>query len=195
MTGKAKGNEWERRCCKRLSKWWSEDISDEIRDDIFWRTSSSGGRHTQRDKRDQSTLNSAGDMGYLDIIGKPLIDFFVFEFKIGYSKDIDPLLFIDGKQKEPLLLKWWRKLEEERKKCNRLQSIIIFKRNARHACIVLDSSFFNQLTEYCGDWKYNNMLEIFLVQSSYRLIIIPLTKFLEWLSPKTIIQLLEVMKD
>lgn len=83
----AKGSDYERELCKRLSLWWTNDR----RDDIYWRTDGSGARATVRSKKKQKTANSYGDMSFLDPIGEPLINFALFEFKRGYSssKNLD----------------------------------------------------------------------------------------------------------
>lgn len=67
-----------------LGKWWTQDL-DNPRDDIFYRTSGSGSRHTARMKQNMPTYNSAGDMGYLDPIGRAFVDFFLVEIKRGYT--------------------------------------------------------------------------------------------------------------
>ncbi len=77
----AKGGEFERNICKQLSLWWTENE----RDDIFWRTAGSGARHTTRQKKNISTENSAGDVCYIDQLGKPFIDYFLMELKRGYT--------------------------------------------------------------------------------------------------------------
>jgi len=80
----SKGSEFEKDVCKKLGLWWTQDL-EEPRDDIFYRTSGSGSRHTARMKLDIPTYNSAGDMGYLDPIGRAFIDLFLVEIKRGYT--------------------------------------------------------------------------------------------------------------
>ena len=89
-----KGQEFERQICKRFSLWFT----NEERDDIFWRTSGSGARSTARRKKQISTENSAGDIGYIDPLGKPFIDTCLVEIKRGYSSEIELLGSIDGKK-------------------------------------------------------------------------------------------------
>jgi hypothetical protein len=78
----AKGSSFERDVCKRLSLWWTSDK----RDDIFWRTASSGARATQRRKQGKRTANSYGDVCATDPIGQPLIDLLSIELKRGYNR-------------------------------------------------------------------------------------------------------------
>lgn len=77
----AKGGAFEREISKKLSLWWSEGK----RDDIFWRSSQSGGRATFRGKKGKDTFGSHGDIAALDPIGAPLIKLFCFELKTGKS--------------------------------------------------------------------------------------------------------------
>lgn len=181
---KNKGSKFERYVAKKLSLWWS----DNERDDIFYLTSGSGARATTRKKKGIDTANSSGDIGTLDLIGKPFIDTFLIEVKRGYTLGtrineteifdilkefdvllntqnmtnpfvtalgkikkiynrgktgiIDPLDFIDSKKKEPLLLEWWRKAENERKGLGRKWSLIIFQRDGKKPCVVCDSRLF-----------------------------------------------------
>lgn len=77
----AKGAQFEREMCKAFSLWWTKGK----RDDIFWRTSNSGGRATARAKKSLETKWQYGDMGFIDPIGESLIHTVVFEFKRGYQ--------------------------------------------------------------------------------------------------------------
>ena len=79
----AKGGEFEREVCKDLSRWWTDDPE---RDDVFWRSSNSGGRATMRKKRGKKTYGHVGDVAAVDPIGKPFLDFMTVEIKRGYSK-------------------------------------------------------------------------------------------------------------
>lgn len=77
----AKGGDYEREMCKRLSLWWT----DGKRDDVFWRSASSGGRATSRSKKGKKTAGSYGDITAVDVEGAPLIEAFTIELKRGYS--------------------------------------------------------------------------------------------------------------
>ena len=79
---KKKGSKFERDICKQLSLWWTGDK----RDDVFWRTTTSGARATTRRKKGQGTKNQYGDVQATDPIGQPLIDLCTIEIKKGYSK-------------------------------------------------------------------------------------------------------------
>jgi len=74
-----KGSKFEREISKRLSLWWTYGE----RDDVFWRSSQSGGRATQRAKFGKKTHGSYGDIAALDPIGEPLMKFATIELKCG----------------------------------------------------------------------------------------------------------------
>jgi hypothetical protein len=76
-----KGSSYEREICKQLSKWWT----DGSRDDVFWRSSQSGGRATQRAKHGLRTYGAYGDIAAVDPIGEPLLKLFTIELKRGRS--------------------------------------------------------------------------------------------------------------
>lgn len=82
-SGKAKGGAFERLICKKLSLWWTHNK----RDDVFYRTASSGGRATQRSKKGKHTHGQYGDIQAVDPIGQPLMDLCVIECKDGYAGD------------------------------------------------------------------------------------------------------------
>ena len=76
-----KGSAFERDVCKALSIWWT---GDNRRDDVFWRTSGSGGRARRRSKSDRTTFGQHGDIQAVDPIGQPLLDVVTIECKTGY---------------------------------------------------------------------------------------------------------------
>ena len=77
----AKGGAYEREICKLLSKWWT----DGVRDDVFWRSASSGGRATRRTAKGKDTYGQYGDIQAVDPIGLPLTQLCTIEVKRGYS--------------------------------------------------------------------------------------------------------------
>lgn len=92
-----KGSDYEREVCKMLSKWWTQDLP-EPRDDIFWRSSQSGGRATQRSKKGLTTYGSYGDIAAVDPIGDPLMKVFTIELKRGSSHE-SPFDLIESNSK------------------------------------------------------------------------------------------------
>ena len=170
--GSVKGSNFEREICKKLSLWWSEDL----RDDIFWRTSISGARATTRSKKGQGTSYSQGDVTFIDPVGKPFIAACLIEIKRGYTNEISVLDFIDRKRGEPLLWKWWRRLEKDRRQIRRKYSLLIFKRNQRRTCIMLDKEMWGEIIDYNGYFvgPLLNMNDLRIVNFN---------DFFEWVNP------------
>ena len=89
MSKSSKGATWEREFSKKLSSWWTCGE----RDDVFWRSTTSGARATTRAKQGLATSGQYGDIATQDPIGQPMLDTFTIELKRGYSKDSIQSLF------------------------------------------------------------------------------------------------------
>lgn len=180
--GAGKGSAFEREISKKLSLWWTEGE----RDDVFWRTSQSGGRATTRFKSGKSTAGSGGDLTFIDEIGKPLIDYFLIELKRGYTKDIDVLSVIDNgsNKKPPTLLQFWEQAERDRELNNRAKSLVIFKRDKHQICVMSSFALFFDLARYLG--FYEGVYVDFVDVDFDRYRIITLDNFLEYVPPSMI---------
>lgn len=77
-----KGSAYEREFCKELSLWWTNGNTD----DVFWRSSNSGGRATLRAAKGKRTSGQHGDVAATDVDGVPLMELLTMELKRGYSK-------------------------------------------------------------------------------------------------------------
>jgi len=80
----AKGSNFEREICRKLSLWYSKGTSDEL----FWRSAMSGGMATVRRKKGQTTTAHAGDITAVDDRGAELLKHCVIECKRGYKYDL-----------------------------------------------------------------------------------------------------------
>ena len=110
--GARKGSGFEREVAKALSLWWTEGS----RDDVFWRSSNSGGRATARRKRGQRTAGQHGDIAATDPVGEPFLKVVTIELKAGYGRGSwDPLTLIetDHPPKGHPLLAFWKEAREE----------------------------------------------------------------------------------
>src|SRR4051812_44502266 len=105
-----KGQEFERTICKQLSSWWVPN-----REDIFWRTSNSGGRATVRGKTGKTTKGQYGDICATDPVGQPLIDTIMFELKRGYSQFSIMDVIDKPKGKRPTYGEWIDKISHTSK--------------------------------------------------------------------------------
>ena len=181
-----KGGGFEREISVKLSKWYSGNT----RDDIFWRTDSSGGRFTSRKKAGKELENQAGDITYRDVIGKPLIDKYNFEFKTGYSiksKRKDGSVYqinwclldlIDSKQILPMILYFWKQAADTAEQTNK-RPILITRRTNKKAIIVITKILFNSIVGYV-----NNPDFLFIEFPGFgeRLICMGLDDFFTWTS-------------
>jgi hypothetical protein len=152
----AKGGSFEREVCSDLSKWWTNGE----RDDIFRRTSSSGGRATSRFKKGKNTAYDHGDITFSDPIGKTFFDRYNVECKTGYATTSkwDVLDIIDSKQKVTVLEKFWKQCVDDASKSGRIP-LLIFRRNGRQKCV-------------CIDYKERNLLEAYINFSSKKEIVV-----------------------
>jgi len=183
MSKSGKGSQFERDICRELSLWWS----DGERDDIFWRTSGSGARATTRRRQEKKTAYEAGDVGFRCPTGKLFVDYFLLELKRGYSAGISVLDLIDkGTGKKPLLLQWQEKVEKEKEFTQRSWTLIIFRRNSRRTCMLMDLKLYNLFQDQCGDF-FSDV--IFINRVTFQWVIISLADFFNWISAATIKEL------
>lgn len=187
----SKGSSFEREIAKKLSLWYSKGE----RDDIFWRTSTSGARATTRMKQGRKTANSAGDLSFIHQSGKSLIDLCIIEIKRGYNRkktspgaQISILSLLDipkGRKRKPVLFGWWDKIEQERVDHNRKYSFVIFRRDRHNACICMHKKTFDTFEKQSkklfmfpknGPWVH-------VQKDGYNLIIFLLDDFLKWCKP------------
>lgn len=136
----AKGGDFEREICKKLSAWWTYDD----RDDVFWRSSQSGGRATVRFRKGKRTAGSYGDITALDPIGEPLMKLFTIELKRG-QKHGEPGNLIDGtgEVKCHSFLQAIKQAKEAHKIAGSKAWLLISKRDFHRPCVFFDSSLLN----------------------------------------------------
>lgn len=134
----AKGSDFEREICKALSTWWTEGE----RDDVFWRSSQSGGRATQRAKSGKKTAGSYGDVAATDPCGAVLLDRMCIEIKRGYGTWSVQDVLDKGPRaaKQPFELFW----EQARTSAAMVGPLcapaVIFKKDKRRVCVALPAS-------------------------------------------------------
>ena len=179
-----KGSEFERTVAKQLGLWWTQN-DPEPRDDIFWRTSQSGGRATTRAKQGKTTANAQGDLTFTDPVGAPFIEKFLLELKRGYSNDVSVLSILDGKQKNSTLLQFWQQAERDRLVSGRDWSLLVFKRDRRSVCVMFEWRLFRKITSWSGGLP-EGTVRIDLHTEVGSTVVIPFPAFLEWLSPETV---------
>lgn len=136
---KAKGNTFEREVCVQLSLWWSNSK----RDDLFCRSNSSGGRATQRAKKDKKTANQYGDVSLSDPDGQDLLRMFVFELKRGYNTTVfQELIDTDGKSQ---IKEWITHAKECSEQSGSKSWLIVHKRDKRHTLCYIPMDVFDRI--------------------------------------------------
>jgi len=71
------------------------------------------------------------------------------------GETIDALDYIDS-DKESVLMKWWKKLEKEREETNRKHSILIFKRDLKHICMMVHMDLWMIIVDFIPN-KMNSL--------------------------------------
>lgn len=133
----AKGASFEREICKKLSLWWTYDHTD----DVFWRSSQSGGRATIRHRQGKRTAGSYGDICALDPIGEPLLKMFTIELKRGRSHgDPADLLDCTGNLNKHPFLQAVRQAQAGAEAAGSTSWLLIAKRDFRAACAYFPAS-------------------------------------------------------
>lgn len=131
--GKAKGNAFERDCCRKLSLW----ISDGERDDLFWRSAASGGRATFISRTSGGTrlaAAQAGDVTAIDLAGFPLAAQVVVECKF-YKR----LQIAEGLIKGTgSLVQFWHRVCAEAKTYGK-QPVLIARQNLLPTLLIVRS--------------------------------------------------------
>lgn len=137
-----KGSEFEREICRILSRWWTSGE----RDDVFWRSSQSGGRATQRAKVNLTTYGSYGDITALDPIGAPLLRLFTIELKRGDSHGFagDLMDFTKDRSHHPFL-KCLAQAIRSHGQAKSISWMLISKRDRRRALVHVESSIIKSL--------------------------------------------------
>lgn len=135
-----KGSEFERKICKQLGLWWTNGK----RDDVFWRSSQSGGRATVRSRQGKSTYGSYGDITALDPIGNPLLKLWTFELKRGYNR-LSPLDLVDSgpDNANASYPAWIRQAKLSCDNADSLSWIILHQRDRRQPVLLLPQKLSN----------------------------------------------------
>lgn len=127
--GKNKGSSFERIICHELSMW----ISRGEHDDLFWRSSMSGGRATVMFKKGGTNRSQCGDITAIHPDGNPLVDKFLISCKFYKSLNIEGALLGN----KGGLTAFWIECVLEAKQHNKLP-MLICKQNGTQPFICLN---------------------------------------------------------
>ncbi len=189
--GRGKGSSFERTICRELSLWWTKGK----RDDIFWRTSQSGGRATIRSKKGKKTFGQYGDIQAVDPKGQPLIDLCTIEAKRGSNKItcadiIDQPETYSRKDKQTRLRPTpWEgfitQAERQAKAAGTRFWILIHKRDRRNTVIFLPFPLVGLLCSYGSSILRSDPRCSVIIEKRY-VLGIPLEEFTSRVCPKHI---------
>lgn len=197
MSGKSKGGNFEREIASKISLWFSEGK----RDDIFYRSQSSGARATQRNKSGKKTEGQYGDIAASCSEGESLIKLWNIETKTGYclsksklkdgTKKItnwDILDLLDSKSQEPMFAQMWNQCVIDAEVSTR-EPILIFRRERKLPLITITGTYYSRLTNW---FNVPDFMKIhFDLSNLYypysKVVIIKLDDFLKWIDPNTLI--------
>lgn len=191
-----KGGIYERELAVRLSIWWSQDFPEGPRQDIFWRSTQSGGRATTRMKKGKKTSGSYGDLAAIDPLGQPLLELFTIEIKRGYSKDtIHDLLDLPAKrQKNSTYGKWFTKVQRDAKAAGSISWLLITRRDQRRALAFVPVATFNSIARLQVPPVDLTDLTLLQFEEYHPVYCFPLENFLGGISPASIRQYLRTKR-
>lgn len=149
MNSKNKGGSFERKICKLLSLWYSEGK----RDDIFYRSASSGAMATMRFKKGKTTTGQSGDITSTDIEGIKFIEQVSIELKHYKTFSLDFLLF----NKPTKVRDWWEQCICDANRTSKYPLLII-KKNGLPEIIIYNYKFKNVLDDYTGKIQYQSFM-------------------------------------
>ncbi len=195
-----KGSNFERKICKELSLWWT----DGDRDDIFWRTSQSGGRATQRKKTGRGTANQYGDIQATDPIGQPLISLCTIELKKGYGHRTfyDLIDKLPSQTKQPYL-QFIRQAKLQSNLAGTPWWLIIVSRDRKEPVIAMPYKLYKKIKNEHYDLPLNIqecfpqiIMQFDLPEDEYKqkIFITTLFEFMDNVSSKTIKKLSQKLK-
>ena len=189
MSRALKGGQFEREICKLLSDWWT----DGKRDDVFWRSSQSGGRATQRAKSGKRTYGSYGDVAAVDPIGEPLMKFATIELKRGSSHGVPWDLIESAPSKAVRVFEG--ALAQAKRSAMQAQSIgwmLIARRDRKRDIVYLDWRLYRRLGKR---FECSVTFNLFINQDDdfpvrYRFVAIRLKEWLQKITKRDIIRCL-----
>lgn len=147
MPRSSKGSQFERDLCHLLSKWWTSGV----RDDIFWRTSQSGGRATTRKKKGQGTYGQENDICAIDPIGRKFLECFTIEAKRGYNKEHITNLLDHGSLRPGKYQEWIEKLQGAVEDTISLFWMLIHKKDKRQTMVYFPKEFADEYKHMTGE--------------------------------------------
>ena len=192
--GKGKGSQFERDICFALSRWWTQGV----RDDIYRRSATSGGRATVRSKVGKRTAGQYGDIAIADPLGQPLIALATIELKTGYPGQ-SPFDMVDrvGKQ-NPKYKQFFEQCEREKREAQVPFWMLIARRKQKDIMIYIPFKLYTMLSNHTWahiDEAFPSVRLSVAIKSKQRKIFgCPLSEFLTLVKPNHIYDVLKIVK-
>lgn len=146
-TGKNKGNAFERKMAKYLSKWWTDNRDDSV----FWRSASSGAWATHLKLKGINVKEQSGDLSVVQDIECAFIKEFYIELKHYKKFELRKLL----QTQKDTLYKFWVTTCEEAESFSQYP-LLIFKTN--HIPEMVIYNYPNPLNIDCEHFLFRNPL-------------------------------------
>lgn len=173
----AKGSSFEREMAKKLSLWWSSGE----RDDVFWRSQSSGARHTIRRKAGKDTHGQVGDLTATHPSGESLISNVIIELKRGYNRSVIHD-FLDGEPgKSHEIRQWVEKVDEQSKAKHGGRWMIIHRRDRREPLVYISEETYDWIDGRAEE--YDGGFELSFISGTHRVHVRALARILK-MSPE-----------
>ena len=173
--GKLKGGAFERKICKILSLWFTENE----REDVFFRSASSGAMATQRFKKGKPTSGQQGDVTSTDLEGIKFINKFSIELKSYRDFSLDFLIY----KNKSLIHTWWEQCDGDANKGNK-SPLLIIKKNNKKEVIIFSHDLYKYFCDYFGELS-NKLFIVGYINDEYVMIML-LTDFFEYVDPEVL---------
>ena len=179
--GKSKGSQFERKICKLLSLWFTENE----RDDIFFRSASSGAMATQRFKKGKNTSGQQGDVTSTDLKGIIFINKFSIELKSYKDFSLDFLIY----KNKSLIHDWWNQCKSDAERENK-NPLLIIKKNNKKEIIIFKHDLYKYFCDFFGEIS-NKLYVVGYINDTYIMIML-LTDFFDYVNPVTLKSTFEI---
>lgn len=189
--GAKKGSPFEREISVLLSEWWSGALCRHVRQDIFWRSTTSGARATTRGKKGKKTAGHNGDICAIDPIGNPFLEVVTLELKCGYSKkeqSVAGLLDPPGEAKQEYE-EFFEKANTSANAAGSLSWLLITRRDRRRVMATMPCVLFRRLDSMTAGHDWKPFAEIIAARGKWHVVVVSLKDFLKNFTPQMFIDI------
>lgn len=180
------GTPFEREVCKDLSYWWSGGR----RDDLFWRSDTSGGRATSRRKKNKTTAGQCGDIASTHPSTFAMTDVFTIECKKGYNRS-GPLDVVDRPKPkknargptEQTVEAWLKQATTAMHNAGSLTYLLIWRKNGRSKVVGYDPKVLKHVNGLKEKLETIRPRVRLVMETGQVIVFVPMTKFFGVLTP------------